>query len=86
MQRETAKSVIHTEKKDYVVYETITALHEQLGEGFLRVNQSDIVSIRQITEIKKNTVYLKNGNTMAVGRTYRKKVMEQYFGKETNNE
>lgn len=86
VQRELSKSVIHTAKKEYVVYETITALHERLGDGFMRVNQSDIVSIRQIAEIKKNTVYLKNGSTMTIGRTYRKKVTEQYFGKETNNE
>lgn len=85
VQREISKSVIHTAKKDYVVYETITALHERLGNGFMRVNQSDIVSRQQIAEIKKNTVYLKNGTTMTIGRTYRRKVMEQYFGAEKGN-
>ncbi len=81
IERQMSKSIIVTEQKEYQVYETITSLCERIGDSFIRVNQGEVVNTSLITEIKGNTVYLKNGKEMSIGRTYRKTVMEKYFGK-----
>lgn len=86
IQRQLSRSVIYTDKRIYNVYETITSLCDRLGDGFLRVNQGEVVAIRKIAEIKGNTVVLKTGMEMAIGRTYRKEVLDTYFGTGTNND
>lgn len=79
IERELAKTVIHTLDRDYRVYETITSLCERLGDNFLRINQSEVVNIKEIKEIRDNSVFLKNGTMVRIGRTYRKAVIETYF-------
>lgn len=79
IERQLSKSIIHTKKRDYKVYETITSLCERLGTNFLRVSQSDVVNIKKIEQIRDNSVILKGNITISIGRTYRKKVMETYF-------
>lgn len=80
VERQQSKSIITTGQKEYQVYETITSLYERLGDSFLRVNQGEIVNQKMIKEIRGNTVYLKNGMEMSIGRTYRKEVLAKYFG------
>ena len=80
IERQRSKSIIVTEQKEYQVYETITSLCERIGDEFIRVNQGEVVNAAFISEIKGNNVYLKNGKEVAIGRTYRKEVMEKYFG------
>lgn len=80
VERQHAKSIITTREREYQVYETMTSLCERLGDSFLRINQGEIVNRNMIKEIKGNTMYLKNGREMSIGRTYRKEVMEKYFG------
>lgn len=81
IQRQQAKSIIITRQKEYQVYETITSLCDRIGDSFIRVNQGEVVSDSLISEIKGNMVYLKNGMNMSIGRTYRKAVIDKYFGK-----
>ncbi len=81
IERQQSKSIIKTQQKEYQVYETITSLCERIGESFIRVNQGEVVNLNIIKEIKGNTVYLKNGKEMSIGRTYRKEVLAKYFGK-----
>lgn len=81
IQRQQSKSMIHTGHRTYNVYETITSLYERLGEGFLRINQGEVVNIKEIKELNGNVVLLKNGLEMSIGRTYRKEVLAKYFGK-----
>ncbi len=81
IERQQAKSIIVTQEKEYQVYETITSLCERIGEGFIRVNQGEVVNAELIKEIKGNTIYLKDGKEMTIGRTYRKDVLSRYFGK-----
>ncbi len=85
IQRQQSKSIIYTKQRTYNVYETLTSLYERLGEGFLRINQGEVTSVKEIREIRGNVVVLKNGEEMSIGRTYRKEVMAKYFGKETNS-
>lgn len=80
IERQQAKSIIRTAEKEYQVYETITSLCERIGEEFIRVNQSEVINPNLIDEIKGNTVYLKDGRELSIGRTYRKEVLEKYFG------
>lgn len=80
IERQQAKSIITTRQKEYQVYETITSLCGRLGGSFLRVNQGEIVNSNMIKEIKGNTVFLKNGKELSIGRTYRKEVLAKYFG------
>lgn len=80
VERQQSKSIITTRQKEYQVYETITSLCGRLGDSFLRVNQGEIVNNHMIKEIKGNTVYLKNGKEMSIGRTYRREVLAKYFG------
>lgn len=80
IERQQSKSIITTRQKEYQVYETITSLCERLGDSFIRINQGEIVNNNMIKEIKGNTVFLKNGKEMSIGRTYRKEVLAKYFG------
>lgn len=80
IQRQNAKSIITTKQKEYQVYETITSLCERIGDSFIRVNQGEVINSLLISKIKGNTIYLKNGKEMAIGRTYRKEVIDKYFG------
>lgn len=80
IQKQQYKSIIVTREKEYHVYESITSLYERIGEGFLRVNQSEVVNRDYIKGISGNIVQLKNKIEMSIGRTYRKELMKQYFG------
>lgn len=80
IQRQQYKSVIKTGQRQYCVYEPITALFERVGEGFIRVNQSEVVNMGYIQSIDGNTVKLKIGMEMPIGRTFRKEVIQKYFG------
>ncbi|MDF2587340.1 MAG: Response regulator of the LytR/AlgR family [Anaerocolumna sp.] len=80
IERLQTKSIIHTKNKVYKVYEPITSLCKRLNQDFLRVNQSEIVNIHEIKEIKDNLVYLKNNISMSIGRTFRKSVIDTYLG------
>lgn len=79
VERQLSKSIIHTKDRDYKVYETITSLCDRLSSSFLRVNQSEIVNLKEIQEIRDNNVILKSGKSISIGRTYRKSVMNTYF-------
>ena len=79
IKRQQSRSIIKTQQKEYRVYETITSLCERIGDSFIRVNQGEIVNKKIIEEIKGNTVYLKDGDEMSIGRTYRKEVQAKYF-------
>lgn len=81
IQRQLAKSIITTKEKEYQVYETLTSLCDRIGNSFIRVNQGEVVNSSLISEIKGNMIYLRNGKSMVIGRTYRKEVMDKYFGK-----
>lgn len=79
IEKQQARSIIVTEKKQYPVYETITSLCDRLGKQFVRVNQGEIVNKELIREIKGNVIILDTGKEMSIGRTYRKEVIAKYF-------
>ena len=66
------------------MYETITSLYDRLKDNFLRINQSEIVNVKRIKEIQDNHVYLRTGEVFTIGRTFRRGVMEAYFGQKNN--
>ena len=80
IQKQQYRSIIVTNTKKYHVYEPISSLYERIGEGFLRVNQSEVVNRDYIKEVSGNTVRLRNRMEMPIGRTFRKELIKQYFG------
>jgi DNA-binding LytR/AlgR family response regulator len=79
IERQQAKSVIFLKGKEYGVYETITSLADRLTNDFIRISQSYIVNKSFIVGIEGNSVLLKNGMDIPVGRTYRKEVLDAYY-------
>jgi DNA-binding LytR/AlgR family response regulator len=79
IERQQAKSIVFLKGKEYGVYETLTSLAERLTDDFLRVSQSYIVNKSFIANIKGNSVFLKNGMDIPIGRTFRKQVLEAYY-------
>lgn len=80
IKRKAPQSIIYTKMNTYKVYETICSISERLGEGFIRVNQGEIVNMKEILGIKGNTVVLKNGMEIQIGRTYCKEIRKKYWG------
>lgn len=80
IQRQQYKSVVVTSQRQYCVYEPLTALYDRVGDGFLRVNQSEVVNMDYIKNVEGNVVILKSNMEMPIGRTYRKSIMQRYFG------
>ena len=80
IQKQQYQSVIVTNKKEYRVYEPLKSLYERIGDGFLRVNQGEIVNRDYIKGISGNIVHLKCKIEMPIGRTYRKELLRLYFG------
>lgn len=79
IERQQSKSIIFTASNIYRVYETISSLYNRLEATFLRINQHTIVNMNEIDKIKHNSVYLKSGLTIPIGKTFRKIVLESYL-------
>lgn len=79
IERIQAKSLIHTKKRIYQIYEPLTSIYERLDQNFLRINQSEIVNRGEIITIQGNTVFLQDGRQLSIGRTYKKAVMANFF-------
>lgn len=80
IKREVPRSIIYTKTNIYKVYETICSIYGRLGDGFIRVNQGEIVNIQEILLIKGKKVVLKNGMEIQIGRTYCKELKEKCRG------
>lgn len=83
VERLKAQCILHTQENEYGIYDTITALAEKLGEGFIRVSQSFIVKISEITKVTYKEVTLKNGLTLSIGRQYTQEVKKAYLDSRT---
>lgn len=79
IERVQSKSLIHTKKRIYQVYEPITSLCKRLDKNFLRINQSEVVNRSEISTIQGNTVYLRDQRQLNIGRTYKKSVLADFF-------
>lgn len=79
IERVLAKSIIHTKTREYQVYEPLTSLCKRLDHTFLRINQSEVVSAKEILKLEGNTVFLKNGKELSIGRTFKKTVLDLFY-------
>lgn len=70
--------IINTLKKTYMVNESIKQLENRLDSSFLKVNQSVIVNMREISFLSKTVCCLKTGQEFAIGRTYKNNVKNTY--------
>lgn len=70
--------VVHSNYGIYEFYESIATIEEALGAFFMRVNQGTIVNIEEILYIDKNSIYLKSGELIRIGRTYLNQVKQRW--------
>lgn len=77
--------IAHTKKNQYILSDKLYQLEEQLSQqGFLRVNKSQLINIKQIMEInpwfgQKYNIIMKNKASINVNRIYYKHFRD-YFG------
>lgn len=79
IERTLAQCAIVTTSKTFKVYDTITALMDKVGEGFVRVSQSYIVKTSAIDRVTYKSVTLKNGMEISLGRAYTKGVKKAFL-------
>lgn len=73
-----AYSKIVTANKNYIVSKTLKALLPLLPDNFTRIHRSYIVPQATIASFKGNTVWLNNGKQIALSKTGRKQLQQQY--------
>jgi two-component system LytT family response regulator len=71
---------LHVGRTAYLLRHTLSALETELDDGeFVRIHRSAIVRIDRVTELVPEThgdftVRLRDGNTLAMSRTFRDRV------------
>ncbi|NIF03980.1 response regulator transcription factor [Chryseobacterium sp. Tr-659] len=69
--------VLMTPLKKYMILERMSNFEEKFHHfGFIRIHKSYIVLSRHINSYDSNSVYLKNGEQLPLGRTYKKNLKE----------
>lgn len=77
---------IHTETENFTKYGTLKEEYLQLKElGFVRCNQSLLVPISKIAEIRKTTIILTTGEEFILSRSCAAKVIHAYLNQIPNN-
>ena len=64
----------HIGKKSYMELNSLTKTDLKLGEEFIRIHRSYLVPKRKVISKKANSVMLKAGIELPIGKTYRKKI------------
>lgn len=71
---------IHTQTQIYTKYGSLSQEYERLKPyGFIKCNQSVLVSLSRIQSIEKNSVLLENGKKIHVSRNYAKNLISEYM-------
>lgn len=72
--------ILMTHLKKYMILERMSNFEEIYQNlGFIRIHKSYIVLSSHISSYDSNTIYLKNGEQLPLGRTY-KQHLKEYFG------
>lgn len=71
--------VVHTEKKEYQCYLSLSKILKQLSECFLRCHGGYVINYNYIEVVMRDSVRLTTGEEIPVGRTYRTTFHEQYM-------
>ena len=72
------KTKIKTMKKAYMINDSIKQVEVRLDDCFLKISQSVIVNMKEISFLSKTLCCLKTGEEFVVGRTYRNVVKNTY--------
>ncbi|MFN8397914.1 MAG: LytTR family DNA-binding domain-containing protein [Bacteroidia bacterium] len=68
---------IHCQERRYTVYGSMKSIMDQLPEWrFARVHRSFIVNLAQVDRVSRSSFQLLNGQTIPIGITYRKGLLE----------
>lgn len=68
------KVYVQQEEKPIIVQQTMKAMLDQLGRGFMRIHKSYIVNTAGIAHLNGNELGLHSGHKLPVGYSYRKDV------------
>ncbi len=71
---------VHTQDKTYKIVKTLSGLCSEIGNNeFFRVHNSFAVNMSFVKEIKSNEILLHSGNTIPLGRKYKKDFMVAFL-------
>ena len=71
--------IIHTKNKEYTIWESLSSLYNQLDQSlFYQINQSTLINISYVKEVKDNQVILKDNHQFSLSRKYKKQFINNY--------
>lgn len=70
---------ITTTKTIYAQYNNLNTIISTLPRNFVQVHRSFIVNLSHVYKLSQNKIYLSNGSTVDVGRTFLKNFKTQYL-------
>jgi len=79
IEKDQAQSILYMKKSTHAIYESITSIIKRLEPNFIRINQSTIVNLDYVSELRNHEIKMKTGESFVIGRTYIKNVKELYW-------
>lgn len=79
MGRTVRGSVNEAPVSHVLLFQSITKLHEQLGEGFIRCHRSYLVNLARVERVTKTDVILDNGQSVPLSRRMYAQVNQQFI-------
>lgn len=76
--KQSQSDIVLKNKESFLVYETIKSLSERLESDFIQISQSVIVNLSEVLEIRSGEIWLKSGESFAIGRTYNKELKKTF--------
>lgn len=68
---------IHTESGVVTVWSDLASIGTQLPEDFVRCHRSYIVNLQFIDRLKDNTIVIREGEEIPIGRKYREEIVQK---------
>lgn len=78
IEKKDRKIAINTFKKTYMINESMKQLENRLDSSFLKISQSVIVNMKEISFLSSSVCCLKTGQEFSIGRTYKNNVKDTY--------
>lgn len=67
---------IWVDQKMHLTPRTLSSFESELNDQFIRIHKSFIIQKRFINYVEGNLIYMKNGNEVSIGKSYKSKVKE----------
>lgn len=76
--RSSRRILLNTDNEKIKTYSKMDSIEEKLGPEFYRCMSSCIINITKIKQLKDNTVYFENGETLRLGRDSYIRLKQRY--------